>query len=252
MTGHPCIWQELDPAHPRYSDILHAYRTYSDEAEHLKSYLSGIVDHLPRRDVFIDAGAGTGEYTALLADRFATTLAIEPDAALHAELRTTCPGAETLPVPILSAAPREPADFVLCSHVLYYVPEAKWPGHLSAMLSWLRAGGELAIVLQHPESGCMRIARHFGAPTRTLTSLLPHVKSATGRPYHGDVVRRPASLHMPDLATALDICQLVLGPLDTSSARTQVAAYLHAHAARPGGGFVLSCDQEILRVRSAS
>ncbi|MEU0273231.1 class I SAM-dependent methyltransferase [Streptomyces sp. NPDC006307] len=247
MDGH--TWRELDPSHPRYGDIFRTYLAHTDEKEHQQRLLYAIVDELPQRDVFVDAGAGTGLFTAGLAERFDRTVAVEPDPALRRELRTACPDAEVLPVPIAAAEPAGPADLVLCSHVLYYVPEADWPGHVARMLSWLRPGGELVLVLQHPHNACMAMVRHFGGPTRSLNALLPYLDGAADRSYRAELVRQRASVRVPDLPTALEVCQLVVGPLENPSARTAVADYLHTHCAEPGGGFALSCDQDFLRIR---
>ncbi|MGA5098869.1 class I SAM-dependent methyltransferase [Streptomyces lavendulocolor] len=247
MAGH--TWRELDPSHPRYGEIFRTYLAHTDEKKQQQRLLHHIVDALPQREIFVDVGAGTGLFTAGLAEKFDRTVAVEPDPELRRELRTACPDAEVLPVPIAAAEPSGPADLVLCSHVLYYVPEAEWPGHVARMLSWLRPGGELVLVLQHPENACMAMVRHFGGPTRSLLAVLPYLDGAAGRRYRAERVRQPASVCVPDLATALDVCQLVVGPLEDSSSRAAVAGYLHTHCADPGGGFALSCDQEFLRIR---
>ncbi|GGT09133.1 MULTISPECIES: class I SAM-dependent methyltransferase [Streptomyces] len=244
-------WRELDPSHPRYRQVFRTYLAHTDEKERQRDHLLDVVDGLPRRDVFVDAGAGTGYFTAALAPRFRRTVAVEPDPALRGELSAACPGAEVLPVPISAAAVPEPADLVLCSHVLYYIPEAEWPGHLAALLSWVRPGGELVLVLQHPGSDCVAMARHFGIRTPVLDGAAALLDdAAAGRPYTARRHVQPASLRLPDLATALEASELVVGPLDSPDARDTVAAYLREHGAvEPSGGFALSCDQEFLHVR---
>ena len=70
--------------------------------------------------------AGEGSITAVLARLFDRTIAIEPNNALRMELARGCPQAETVGVPISEALITSPADFVLCSHVLYYIPQKDW------------------------------------------------------------------------------------------------------------------------------
>ena len=68
----------------------------------------------------MDAAAGTGKFTAWFAARFGQLIAVEPNLSLTRELQNNCPTVAILPVQIADAEP-PPADFVLCSHVFYYI-----------------------------------------------------------------------------------------------------------------------------------
>jgi hypothetical protein len=104
---------------PEYAGAFETFLTHTDQKTKAIGWLTDFVRGLRSRNLFVDAGAGEGSTTAALAKFFDRTIAIEPNSALRVELARCCPDAEILEAPIVEARIVSPADFVLCSHVLY-------------------------------------------------------------------------------------------------------------------------------------
>jgi hypothetical protein len=66
---------------------------------------------------------------------------------LQAELARRCPQAEIVEATIGDARIASPADFVLCSHVLYHIPQNDWTDTLERLTSWLGAHGAAVVLL---------------------------------------------------------------------------------------------------------
>jgi SAM-dependent methyltransferase len=234
-----------------YHQAFHVFLAHTDQKATARRWLDGLVQTLPQRRFFIDAGAGTGQVTAWLVEQFDHTIAIEPNPSLNAELRQTCPSAKVLPATILEAEPAVAGDLILCSHVLYYVDRSAWPETVSRMASWLGPEGVLVIVLQNHETDCMRMLEAFLGQRFDLTALAREFEANQARQYR--VERQLVSAHVttPDLASACVIAEFMLNllPMPNPPERRALEEYLHAHFAVPGGGFRFSCHQDFLMIR---
>lgn len=243
-----------------------AFRTFlehTDQKEQGRRWLSRLVESLPARRVFIDAGAGNGKVTAWFADRFQRTIAIEPNPHLRRELVETCPNAEALSAGILAARPAAAADFVLCSHVFYYIGCEVWLETLGVLASWLAPQGALVVALQNHDSDCMRMIGHFYGRRFDLSQLAAAFRDAHGAAYRVELETTPASIRTPDFDTAETIAEFMLNllPLKGSDAgdprqgllsapaRADAAAYIRQHFDDRAGGYRFSCDQDFLVVR---
>ncbi len=114
-------------------------------------HLGEILNSVRSRERFLDIGAGGGHLTIPLSGAFKRTTVVEPNARQAEFLRRRCPAFEVHNVRFGEAElPAQAFDFVLCSHVLYYVNEALWPELVDRMYRLLAPGGRLAIVLQSP------------------------------------------------------------------------------------------------------
>lgn len=112
-----------------YKRAFQVFLDHTDQKRNAKRWLRQLVDGLPARNVFIDAGAGNGEVTGAFVEAFDRTIAIEPNAHLLTQLQRAVPRAEPIGLPIMSADPTAQGDLVLCSHTLYYIPAGDWsPG----------------------------------------------------------------------------------------------------------------------------
>jgi hypothetical protein len=121
--------EPLEPyAHdqPEYARAFGTFLRHTDQKAKAIGWLTDFLDGLRSRGLFVDAGAGEGSTTEPLARLFNQTIAIEPNDALRVELARRCPQAVIVGVPISEALITSPADFVLCSHVLYYIPQNDW------------------------------------------------------------------------------------------------------------------------------
>jgi SAM-dependent methyltransferase len=234
-----------------YHDAFAVFLRHTDQKVTARRWLDGLVHSLPRRRVFVDAGAGNGQVTAWFTDRFERTIAIEPSPSLSADMRQTCPTAEVLAVPILDATPAAAADLVLCSHVLYYIPREQWGTHVVRMASWLAPEGALAVALQNHETDCMRMHEVFHGWRFDLAAFGREFESEHGRQYQ--VQRHVVEAHVtaPDLPTAYTIAEFMLNllPMPNPPPRHELEAYVREHFAAPAGGFRFSCHQDFLVIR---
>ncbi|MER7578854.1 class I SAM-dependent methyltransferase [Kitasatospora sp. NPDC097691] len=245
----------LDVASADYRRVFELFLAGTDEKPLTHARLSELVAALPHRRVLLDLGAGDGRTTAHLARSFDRTVAVEPSAAMREKLRTTCPDALVLPDRLDRVRPPEPADLVHLSHVLYYVPEPDWPATVTRALDWTAPGGTLLVVLQNPESPCMRMAAHF---TGVRYDLSPLVDLLRERHPADDVTLETLDLHYrtPHLAEAVDVAEFMvnvadLATLDPRPSRAALTAYVQDHFARPDGTYAIGHTQDMLIARRA-
>jgi SAM-dependent methyltransferase len=234
-----------------YHQAFQAFLDHTDQKVNARRWLDGLVQGLPARRVFVDAGAGTGQVTAWFLEQFERTIAIEPSPSLSAELRRTCPKAEVLPVRILDAQPAVQADLILCAHVLYYIDQSEWRAHVARMASWLAPGGTLAIVLQNHETDCMRMLEAFLGRRFDLAALAAEFESEHGQQYRVERHLVPAHVTAPDLGTAYVIAEFMLNllPIPEPPPRSALEEHVSKHFALPGGGFRFSCHQDFVVIR---
>jgi SAM-dependent methyltransferase len=234
-----------------YHRAFQVFLAHTDQKVNARSWLDGLVQTLPARHVFVDAGAGNGQVTAWFLDRFERTIAIEPSPSLSADLQRTCPTSEVLPVPILDARIDARGDLILCSHVLYYVARGEWLATMGRMASWLAPGGALVIVLQNHETDCMRMLETFLGQHFDLGSLAEEFDRAHGQQYRVERQLVPAHVTAPDLVTAYTIAEFMLNllPMPEPPLRRALEEYVRDHFERPEGNFRFSCHQDFLVAR---
>ncbi|MFJ8436354.1 class I SAM-dependent methyltransferase [Kitasatospora sp. NPDC094019] len=246
----------LDTSGAAYRRAFELFLAGTDEKPLTHARLTGIATGLDRRRVLLDVGAGEGRTTAHLARYFERTVAIEPSAAMRERLRAVCPDALVLPDPIDVAEPPEPADLVHLSHVLYYVPSQDWLRTVGRVLDWAAPGGTLLVVLQNPESPCMRMAAHFTGVRYDLRPLAEQL--AEQGPEHAVALETLDLCYRTDrLAEAVDVAEFMvnvadLAVLDRLPDRDELTAYVEGHFARPDGGYAIGHTQDMLTVRRAA
>ncbi|WP_020474660.1 class I SAM-dependent methyltransferase [Zavarzinella formosa] len=240
----------FDSATPAYSRAFHTFLSHTDQKEKALGWLTHEIESLPRKDTAIDAGAGTGKLTAWLSERFKTVIGVEPNPTLADDFRTACPQAVLIPETILTAELGTPADFILCSHVFYYVPRPDWEATVRRLIGWLAPGGMLAIALQNPDTDCMRMVDHFIGGRFDLGELAAVAGSAPGGPFDVRLDTVQAHIQTDDLQTACEIAEFVLNvlPMPSPPLWSDLEAYVAARFARPEGGYRLSCHQDFLRI----
>jgi SAM-dependent methyltransferase len=234
-----------------YHDAFGVFLRTTDQKTNARRWLDDFVGQIADRLVLIDAGAGNGQVTAWLLDRFERTIAIEPNPSLNADLMLACPRAEILSVPILKADPGRVADLVLCSHVLYYIPQSDWETHVQHMASWLVPAGALIIVLQNPDTDCMRMLDHFLGRHFDLGQVADMV-ARDGR-YHAKRHLVPAHVttSCPDEAYTVAEFMLNLLPITQPPSREALKEYVMKNFRTPEGEFRFSCHQDFLVIRPA-
>ena len=253
MPAQPSI-KVYDSRGQDYHDAFRVFLAHTDQKANASAWLEREVAALPRRDVFIDAGAGTGTLTAWLQPRFQRTLAVEPNASLRDDLRAACPAAEVIGVNITEAEPGATADFVLCSHVFYYIDRARWPDNLRRLAGWLGSGGVLAVALQNPETDCMKMLRHFTGHAFDLSALAREFAAEAGDPFEVRIETVQAHVRTATFEPAYVVAEFMLNllPLPSRPPRADVERYVHDHFRRPDGTYQFSCHQDFLRVRRAT
>jgi precorrin-6B methylase 2 len=110
-----------------------------------------ILAELGHRRYFLDIGAGGGALTIPISQSFGETTVVEPNELQASFLRRRCPHFKVYSdlwgnVDLGSKR----YNFILCSHVLYYIGEGDWLTTIEKMYTHLEAGGRIAIVLQSP------------------------------------------------------------------------------------------------------
>lgn len=234
-----------------YHKAFQVFLDHTDQKAQMQQWLYRLVEALPSRRVFIDAGAGNGAATAWFADTFDRTIALEPNASLRAELRSNCPQAEVFPEKIMDAELAALGDLVLCSHLLYHINESEWTANLERLASWLSADGTLVVVLQHHASECMQMLRHFFGRSFDLSSLAKAFQDQNGNRYELTLETVPAHIATPDFDAAYTIAEFMLNDLPKliPPTRSDLEEYVRARFACPTGGFRFSCDQDFLTIR---
>jgi SAM-dependent methyltransferase len=234
-----------------YHQAFQVFLDHTDQKVNARRWLDGLVQTLPARRAFLDAGAGNGQVTAWFLKQFDRTIAIEPNPFLSAELRRTCPSAEVLPVKILEAQPAVQGDLILCSHVLYYIERSEWRATLARMASWLAPNGALVIVLQNHETDCMRMLDAFLGQSFDLAALAQEFDEEHGQQYQVERQLVPAHVTAPDLASAYVIAEFMLNllPMPNPPARRALEEHICTNFAGSEGGFRFSCHQDFQVIR---
>jgi SAM-dependent methyltransferase len=241
---------KFDSATPEYTKSFHTFLAHTDQKEKALAWLEREVGGLPRLGTAIDAGAGTGKLTTWLADRFATVIGVEPNLSLAAEFRSACPKATLIPDTVLAANPHGKADFVLCSHVFYYIPRTEWEDNLRRLMSWLAPGGVLAISLQNPDSDCMKMVDHFIGGRLDLRELTAAAESTPDGPYEVRLDTVEAHIRTEDLRTACEVAEFILNVVRMPDPPlwADLESYVARRFSRPGGEYQYSCHQDFLRI----
>ncbi|GAB2592980.1 hypothetical protein GCM10027168_27390 [Streptomyces capparidis] len=236
-----------------YRDALRRFLAGTDEKAVTHAYLDRVVSELPARRVLLDVGPADGTTTRHLGPHFERTVCIEPSEPMRRALAVACPDALILADPVLRARPGVTADLALCSHVLYHVPRPQWRAAALRILEWTAPGGLLLILLQNPGNACMRMVRHFTGVSFDLGGLADELAAG---PAHlvGDLSLDtvPARYRTDDLEEFTAVAGFhVSVPFHDASPPTREALrdYIRRHFADDAGGFTMTHEQDVLRVR---
>jgi hypothetical protein len=234
-----------------YKQAFQIFLDHTDQKRNAKRWLQNVVDRLPSRRVFIDAGAGNGEVTRTFAGAFERTIAIEPNVYLLKQLQQAVPAAETIGQPIMAAHPAAKADLVLCSHTLYYMPGEEWLAHLERLVSWMSPTGATIVVLQYRESGCMNMVHHFFGHRFELRRTADRFREKHGDRYEVVATLDPAHVVTPDMTKTYAVAEFMLNLLDitTPPLKEDVERYIEANFSCRDGGFRIPVHQDFLEIR---
>lgn len=129
-----------------------------------------IIAGLKKRGKFLDIGAGGGDIAIPVSQSFDETTIVEPNEKQASMLKRRCPHFRIYNdcwenIDLGSGR----YDFILCSHVLYYIEEDKWLATIEKMYNHLEDDGCIAVVLQSPMG---EVARFFNQFTRYDVNIL--------------------------------------------------------------------------------
>jgi SAM-dependent methyltransferase len=233
-----------------YEQAFATFLAHTDQKDQARAWLDRAVNVLPQRRTFVDAGAGTGKVTAWYVPRFERTIAIEPNPHLRVHLQQACPTAEIVPATILEAA-APPADFVLNSHVFYYIPQSDWLAHVERLASFLAPDGLLVIVLQNSGTDCMKLVHRFRGLRFDLGALRDEFNARHDGQFETAIDTVASHVTTADFPPAYVVGEFLLNliPLTDPPERPALEEYISAHFAAPGGGYRFSCSQDFLQIR---
>lgn len=235
-----------------YKRAFQVFLDHTDQKRNAKRLLQKLVDDLPARKVFIDAGAGNGEVTRAFAGAFERTIAIEPNTYLLTQLQRAIPQADAIGTPILATNPKVQGDFVLCSHTLYYIPAEEWLPHLERLVSWMSPTGTTVVVLQNRDTACMTMLEHFFGHRFDLCGLADTFREKHGDRYDVTTTLDPAHVETsePDAAYTVAEFMLNLLPISQPPARRDLESYVASNFATSDGTHRLSVHQDFLQIRA--
>ena len=231
-----------------YERAFAVFLAHTDQKDKARSWLDSAVDGLPSRRLLIDAGAGTGKVTAWFVPQFERTIAVEPNPFLRQHLSQNCPQATIDPAPILECSFEPAADFVLASHVFYYIPAADWSANLDCLASFLGPAGTLVVVLQNAASDCMAMVERFHGRRFDLNGLCREFQSRHKGVYDCRIDTVESHIETADFAAAYTVAEFMLNllPLSEPALRSDLEEHVRRHFAKPGGGYRFSCSQDFL------
>ena len=242
--------QVFSSSTPAYHQAFQTFLDHTDQKTKAREQLDVLVGQLPAKRTFIDAGAGNGKVTAWFTDAFERTIAAEPNDSLRQELAQVCPRAEVLEHTILDAPITAKGDFILSSHVFYYIDDNAWMENLERLASWLAPQGLLVVIIQNHESDCMRMLRHFLKRSFNLNDVAQRFKTKHPGRYQVHMRTVPSQIAAPDLETAFRVAEFMLNllPLQDPPSSEDVRAYVASQFAAAGGGYRFSCTQDFLEI----
>jgi hypothetical protein len=235
-----------------YKRAFQVFLDHTDQKRNAKRLLQRLVDDLPERKVFIDAGAGNGEVTRAFAGAFDRTIAIEPNMHLLTQLQRAVPQADAIGTSILATSPKALGDFVLCSHTLYYIPAEEWLAHLERLVSWMSSTGVTVVVLQNRGTACMTMLEHFFGHRFDLGELADTFRAKHGARYDVTTTLDPAHVETSEPAVAYTVAEFMLNllPISQPPARRDLEAYVASNFATSDGTHRLSVHQDFLQIRA--
>jgi 2-polyprenyl-3-methyl-5-hydroxy-6-metoxy-1,4-benzoquinol methylase len=229
----------------------HAFATFiksTDQKENAKAWITEFLEGIDPKQTAIDAGAGNGVLTKILARHFKTVQAVEPNEALLAELATAGENVAIRDEAILEASLDESsADLVLCSHVLYYIPQSEWDAILHRLLFWTKPGGRMIILLQAEDTDCMKFFKKLRNEEFPILRFMENF-AKTGTAHSVDIVRQPSTIRSQsreDLELILEFL-LNLTPFENDDAiptKAELDHFISALHQNQPGEYSMSCDQ---------
>ena len=157
-------------------DFLHAKQTDAETAGYVarmqtqydhtdeKRLISEALDRAMNARRFanaLDIGPGPGEVTRPLSERADKLTLVELNDEYRAPLAARFPRAEIIIDSIHNRTYSQTFDAILFSHGFYYLDDVEWLPFARRLMSYLKPGGSLFIVMNNDEGDGARIIRSF-------------------------------------------------------------------------------------------
>lgn len=156
---------------PTYANDFQTLLRSYDERPGEIALLDELVRGFGHDAVVVDWGSGSGDLTRWLLTRFRSVCAVEPNPTFREILTRTCPQAQVIAGTIMEADVPEPIDLGFIRHVLYHVPDHKWPAYVLRCAARLSERGVLVVILKHTDSVCNAMLEAFGTRRFDLSSI---------------------------------------------------------------------------------
>jgi SAM-dependent methyltransferase len=140
------------PEDQLFREEFEVLSTGSDEyAFTVPTIIENVIKRLPKREAYLDIGAGHGNLTRPFSPHFEHTVIVEPNPVLFEELLAwakdngvSMSGQNSAWTPDVKVDGT--FDFAVSSHVLYYVDPAERQDFVKRMFDLLRPGGKLVLI----------------------------------------------------------------------------------------------------------
>lgn len=207
-----------------------------------------VIATLPKREAFLDVGAGGGHLTIPVSEEFRTTTVVEPDPCQSAMFRIRCPHFAVYNEDWSRASLEDRQfDLILCSHVLYYIPEGAWMETIGKMYRNLAPGGSLIIVMQSPYGEVARFFNTFVPYTIRIDELEQEVISRYGKEAV-TLENFRNEIFTDSLDDMVEIGLFLLIDRNYRAHAPEIRRYFQEHHAVPGGYRIIQ-DEILLVVR---
>ncbi len=245
VPAEPVIEMEEEA---QYQQQLRLFSECSTEKGIELVNIGEVIAGLPNRRRFLDIGAGGGHLTIPVAQQFEQTTIVEPN---QRQAGLFCRRHPAFCVHSASWTDvdleDECYDLILCSHVLYYIPEGTWLPMIEKMYRHLSDGGCIIIVVQSPLG---EVARFFSSLTTYDVPILDLTRDVIGR-YGDDAVMLQYFQNEIFCDSRDDIVSIGLFLLLDRKFRTradEIATYFDAHH-RDGNGYRIMQDEILLIIK---
>jgi SAM-dependent methyltransferase len=207
-----------------------------------------VIETLPRRERFLDIGAGGGHLTIPIAQQFDRTTIVEPNSRQAELFQRRCPGFRIYNDCWMDVdLGDERFDLILCSHVLYYIPEGSWMQTVEKMYRFLSPGGCLVIVMQSPLG---QVADFFNTFTTYDVPILDLTRDVIA--LYGDdaVLLRyfQNEIYSGSLDDVVEIGLFLLLDRKYNARKGEIAEYFRMHH-KVNGGYLIRQDEILLVIR---
>lgn len=207
-----------------------------------------IIAGLKKRENFLDIGGGGGDLTIPISQSFGKTAIVEPNEKQAAMFQKRCHGVKVYnDLWEKVDFGKQRFDFILCSHVLYYIEKGKWLSTIEKMHRHLEDGGTIAIVLQSPVGEVARFFNHFTRYDVNILELWGQLIQCYGEKAV-EVRYFINEIWTENLEDMLDIALFLLLDRKFREQADAIAQYFETHH-KTGNGYRILQDEILLTVK---